>query len=339
MSWGDECMENYLLQCLHDHKTLTRSCFQKSYNLIEIEKEVELIPSQFITWDHFKKIRDSKHWEYGKFWNRLPETEYRPKLENHSKHLDFSNYCIGKNNYKHKRHELIEILQEVFKDIGIVSTILRFVIPSGFGIFSPPVALILDVRRGKTDINTYENYLDNLEEILERYPSLQTIAKTDMALWALNEHINGEEKVIRNLSIIDSFHEDQFMQSLKARNMAEFFEISDTYLAKKLFGIKSLNALKLSAQIAGIRFEQIVRQHYENEFGKSPPSSDPNLEEKINGLHREKRIDYYKWKAWGSARKTRNFAVHNPKSLKRDFVENLINVVMAEEIKKSKDDT
>lgn len=74
----------------------------------------------------------------------------------------------------------------------------------------------------------------------------------------------------------DSFEKDQFIQKLRVKNMAHLLDLSDFSLACSLRDVN----LRLSGQLAGFCFEQIVRRQYEKFIGK--PSSDFDLKELID---------------------------------------------------------
>lgn len=90
-----------------------------------------------------------------------------------------------------KDKEVIWKLFDLLKNIEIVSCILRFIDPQNYGILSPPVENILNIR-GKHQVEKYLNYLDDLEILREEY-NFKRIADVDMALWALANLINYSE--------------------------------------------------------------------------------------------------------------------------------------------------
>lgn len=89
---------------------------------------------------------------------------------------------------KPKDEDVISKLFDLLKNIEIVSCVLRFIDPKNYGIFSPPVENILNVK-GKHQIEKYVNYLSHLNELKEEYNFVR-IADVDMALWALANIIN-----------------------------------------------------------------------------------------------------------------------------------------------------
>ncbi len=90
-----------------------------------------------------------------------------------------------------KSKEVIWKLFDLLKNIEIVSCILRFIDPKNYGILSPPVENILNIR-GKHQVDKYINYLIDLEKLKEEY-DFERIADVDMALWALANLINYSE--------------------------------------------------------------------------------------------------------------------------------------------------
>jgi len=118
--------------------------------------------------------------------------------------------------------KVIEKLFDLLKNIEIVSCVLRSVDPYNYGIMSPPVENILNVR-GTNKIKKYLNYLRNLRELQE--PSgFDRIADVDMALWTLANIINNSD--LRHHNIYSDFY-DNYEQTanpvkkIMARNSLE----------------------------------------------------------------------------------------------------------------------
>ncbi|HOE14266.1 MAG TPA: hypothetical protein PLL62_04610 [Candidatus Saccharicenans sp.] len=89
---------------------------------------------------------------------------------------------------------LIQKLFEIFKNIEIMSCLLRIMCPEHYGIYSAPVENLLSIK-AETPVKKYLKYLDDLSELQEVY-GLATIAEADMALWALSAILN--EDYLRN---------------------------------------------------------------------------------------------------------------------------------------------
>lgn len=184
-----------------------------------------------------------------------------------------------------------------------MSIILRFVRPEHYGIISPPVERILEVRRGSNAVGTYLNYIGDLRKIKEHY-HFERVADADMALWVLHERCFGStlDEATRK-----EYRNDSFIRELQAKNLMEHFLADSTYaqLARSLLGTDH----KFAGQLGGIAFEQMV-------WGRVPRNKDWNdkdLRAIIDELRSEKIIDTLTHGLWQRARRTRNKAIHmNP---------------------------
>lgn len=83
--------------------------------------------------------------------------------------------------------QAISVLFDIFKNIEVVSIILRFVDPQNFGIISPPVRYALRQAAKETYVEEYLDYLKTLRSYSREY-GFERIADADMALWALMEN-------------------------------------------------------------------------------------------------------------------------------------------------------
>jgi len=99
-------------------------------------------------------------------------------------------------NIQPKDTGLIQKLFEIFKNIEIMSCLLRIMCPAHYGIYSAPVENLLSIK-AETPVKKYLCYLDDLSELKESY-GFATSAEVDMALWALSAILN--EDWLRNNS-------------------------------------------------------------------------------------------------------------------------------------------
>lgn len=90
---------------------------------------------------------------------------------------------------RNERQAIRELLEEI-KHIELVSIILRFIRPDQYGILSPPVERVLNVRWGSDAVETYVNYLRDLRAI-RREVGFSRVADADMALWVLHAKCFG----------------------------------------------------------------------------------------------------------------------------------------------------
>lgn len=132
--------------------------------------------------------------------------------------------------------EVIGKLFDLLKNMEIVSCVLRSIDPQNYGIMSPPVENILNIK-GKHQIEKYLNYLQNLDELKEEY-DFSRIADVDMALWALANIINYSE--LRHHTIYSDFYEayEQTANPVKkimARNSLEQIKEEQPLYKAELF--------------------------------------------------------------------------------------------------------
>ena len=304
--------DHYLLQCLRDYPDITEKKYGKRYDLPKIEALVAHVRrGGRLTWEDIQKIRDNDYWIYDRHWAVPDPDAVKGALDRVSRRLDFWHH-------QRKREALVADLYEVFRNIEIVSVVLRFVIPEHFAIYSPPMARILEVRRGHRDTETYLNYLDNLGEIKRHYPGFATIAEVNMAVWTLHERVYG---IHVSEEIRKAFDEDRFMEGMRLRNMAHLLDLSDVRLACSLFPVN----LRLAAQIGGFCFEQKVRRVFQKTLHESPEYID--LKELINRLHGALAIDGLTAGRWHNARVIRNDALHSPERLTEIGVRELLSEI------------
>src|SRR5262249_55220651 len=158
--------------------------------------------------------KNRKHWWFQRYWV-LPSVE-EIKTELTDGKFDFW-HLSRKNEGSRKERGILEELVHVFRSIELVSIILRFIRPESFGILSPPVERVLDVRRGSSGVETYLNYLRNLRQIRDHYPGLKRAADADMALWVLHERCFTDD--LLDQGIKNDYQQDPFMLHLRAANL------------------------------------------------------------------------------------------------------------------------
>jgi Domain of unknown function (DUF4145) len=221
-----------------------------------------------------------------------------------------------------EEEDLIASLLGVFKSIELVSIILRFVRPKCYGIISPPVEKILDVRRESGAAKTYLNYLRDLREVRRQYHFERT-ADADMALWVLHERFSS----VPDNPIWRAYETDTFMLRLRAKNLMAHFRsrVSDPELANALLDTDR----KLAAQIAGVAFERKVRRQAARDLRESWDDKDFGV--LINEFRHKGLIDRFICDEWHEARRIRNKAIHEEVTPTAREVEVLLKVLQVRE--------
>lgn len=230
--------------------------------------------------EHLNIIKDKeeKYWRFLNWW-RLPLLS----------ETDISR--LGKIFVKLEplKKEVIEILYDIFKNIEIVSCILRFVDPVDYGIISPPVENLLNCQ-GSDAILRYLNYLGDLEELKKAY-KFWRIADVDMALWALSN--------ILNYSCLLEYPEyklicSQYVQStnpikkIMARNSLEqIFRENDYLNIAELFLDQDI---VMSGMLAGRDLEDSINAICNNKKIYRGKKWEKKFVKRVNKLYKEKVI-------------------------------------------------
>lgn len=236
---------HYLHACLADFRDVSRAKYGTPFDLAAIEREVASMRSKrTLGYQDLHYFEAKEHWWFERFWVFPPEHRVGPALQKRT--FDFWNLPKNENH-------VIPGLLDVFKSIGLVSVILRFIKPEAYGIISPPVERVLDVRRGSDAMETYGNYLSDLREIKGSCGFTRT-ADADMALWVLHEKCFGEgsDPVLQR-----AYRSDPLLLRLRAKNLVlPLAELSDPKLAEALQAVKP----DLAALIACHQLEVLIRR-------------------------------------------------------------------------------
>jgi len=183
---------------MKEWRKLEKRDFAYLENKFSILKEGEPL-----TVDLLRELK--KHFPFKKYWYfpRLKKPFGR-KLEEKTKNL-----------FEKSQEEIIRTLTEIFKNIEVVSIILRFADPENYGITSAPtrymVYAYLEISKkdfGKNVVEEYMSYLKKLREFKEIL-KLDRIADVDMALWAIFHkgifNPNKNECALENCRVYQEF--------------------------------------------------------------------------------------------------------------------------------------
>ncbi len=286
---------NYLHACFSAFKEVSKEKYGTAQDLAAIELAVAPLRNRRpLTYDDLREFESPRNWEFKTWWVFPPEHHVSAELKTHQ----FNFWRLPEN-----EQTLIKSLLEVFKSIELVSIILRFVRPEKYGIISPPVERILDVRRGSNAVETYLNYIKDLRAIAEHF-GFKRVADADMALWVLHERCFGcaPDEITRK-----EYANDLFMRELRAKNLMEQFLADSTFaqLARSLLRTNFAHA----GMFGAIAFEQMVRER----VPRRTDWDDKELKAVIDELYSNGIIDNLTHGKWDRARKTRNKAIHmNP---------------------------
>lgn len=286
--------DHYLHTCFAAFRDVTEKKYGTAFDLPAIEASVSPLRNRKpLTYEDLRDFESPSHWWFQKYWVFPPEHHVTAEL----KRRKFNFWRLPK-----EEAPLISSLLDVFKSVDLVSIVLRFVRPEHYGILSPPVERVLDVRRGSDAVETYLNYIKDLRAVAQHH-GFRRAADADMALWVLHERCFGD---LRDDAIQRAYADDLFILRLRAKNLMAHFLRDSSYpqLAHSLFPTN----LELAAQIAGIAFERMVRQREPRAARGTWDEQD--LKTLIDALHRDGLIDPLTHGKWQMARRIRNKAIH-----------------------------
>jgi hypothetical protein len=199
---------------------------------------------------HIEILKDAEHryWRFLDWW-RMPEIK-QSEIDD-LKRL----FLIPRPPFEEMTKSLLAIL----KYIEITSCVLRFTDPVSYGILSPPVENLLNVR-GNDDCEKYLRYLEALGKLRIEYGFTRN-ADVDMALWTLAHILNsaelqysdteckdivksyyGKPNLIKRISAKNSL--DQFLDEKDYLNIADMFVETDHAIAAFIVGREIERMLK-----------------------------------------------------------------------------------------------
>lgn len=251
---------DYLHECRRLHPLVTEIRFGKRQDLQKIEadaKEIRGRDGNRLTYEDLEIIRNSEIWDADQFgyWPSRPEIEKTLK----SRNWKFRN--LHRNREREK--QMIKGLLGVFRQIEIVSVILRFIDPRRYGILSSPVEKVLGIGPSRDHTTKYLAYLENLEQLKSSY-HFETAADVDMALWTLQlgvleGRLKDRDDIGRSeySALLDEYEHDQELKSIRMTNLAPqlFEDMPRLELARAL--LEAGNP-QMAGQVAGCELERLV---------------------------------------------------------------------------------
>ena len=161
-----------------------------------------------LSYADLETIQNGRYWDFRQFWRFPDKGEIGAEL-------DFSGISRLIVRLPLDEEPAIIRLLSGLKFIENVSVLLRFLHPLEYGIFSPPVEKVLEVRRGATEVATYLNYLRDIREVRDHH-RLARAADADMALWVVQQRILSS---YRDHDLLREFRADLFLKRKRAVNL------------------------------------------------------------------------------------------------------------------------
>ena len=312
---------DYLHRCRDLHAKMTEIRYGRPQNLDEIEQAVARIRSnRRLTYADIARILDDKVFNADVFGYLPPRDEVESILE--STEWDFWNL-------PKREDKAISKLLEVFRQIGLVSVILRFLVPKHYGIMSAPVEKVLGLGPFRHRPKKYRAYLKNLRDIRDNR-GFDTTADVDMALWVLQlgvleNMLAGHLPANEYEALQNGFRQDSKLREIRVGNLTRqiFSDMTRVELAEALLATN----VELAGQVAGIEFERSVKRLTRSKPNDKTPLKklvDDMLPDRIRENVQDKNESMKLIVECKRAVDTRNNAIHPDRPPRREAVEALI---------------
>lgn len=242
---------SYLHRCLElfGETVAARHGRRPDYAGLERAVEPVRLRQREFSYRDIEAIQNRRYWDFRQFWRFPGESDL-------GRDVDFAEMSRWIQRLPLDEAQAIGRLHAAFKYIENVSVILRFVNPAHYGILSPPVEKLLEVRRGRTEVETYLSYLRDIRDARDHY-GFERAADADMALWVLQERALTS---YRDHDLLREFRADSWLLRRRAVNLLaelggmagsdDFLDLSSALLEAHL---------GLSGALAGFELERRLR--------------------------------------------------------------------------------
>ncbi len=230
-------------------RKLTRQRYGRDADFASIERQMaELREGRALTYGHLEIITDERYWPFAKYWMWPARNQIEDKLKETT---DLFVNPLSEYKGKVKETAIICKLLEIFKNLSLVSIVLRFVWPEYYAIYSRPNLWILRVERGASDLEEYMNYL-RIMRLLRQTFKLERTADVDMIVWAAAKEDCASKGF---LNLLSKVLPAEIIPLELIKNIYENpIRISSAFLARKDY--------KTSAFWSSLAFELLINQEY-----------------------------------------------------------------------------
>jgi len=249
-----------------------------------------------LSYKDLELIANEKLWPFKKYWMWPCQKQIKNELKATAGKLIEP---VPIKNQEAREKELIRCLLAIFRNLSLVSIVLRFVWPEYYAIYSRPNLWILRIERGPSDVEEYMNYI-RVMRMLKTTFRVERTADVDIIVWAIAKNSTEHKEFIKLLA-------DQLYENLTPQDLIDSLS-DDPLRIAQIYYKKSDH--KTSGFWASRAFEIYLNNEFDRIAGRG--RSDMNkgdLKNIIDQLceHRE----YYDCRHFlHSLRKLRNRAIH-----------------------------
>jgi hypothetical protein len=280
-----------------------------------IEKKLaHLRDGEAITYADLEVIAREDLWPFNRYWMWPAKEQIENGLEK------TTDWIIDPAQKPEDEPRMLYDLTGLFKNIALVSILLRFVWPEHYAIYSRPSLKILRVERGEDDVEEYSNF-NNEMRMLQTCFRLERTADVDMLIWAVTQ-AKDEFQDIKAL-INEQLPKELPLADLLRHASGCPIRVAEAYLAA--------GDEKASGYWAGRAFERILRKECIRLFGYVPKNSEREIGD-LEYLIRCICDDEKKWdlqKKLFELKVLRNSAIHIEKPFNKRMAAEFIEGVKA----------
>jgi hypothetical protein len=239
-----------------------------------------------INYEDLEAMGDGQKWPFPNFWMWPCKEQIQKELKS----------TVGIFlNLPQREVTALRSLNHIFKNIALVSIILRFVQPKWYAIYSPPPLKVLSIPRGKDEVSDYLNYLKAVRA-LEFSLGVNRATDVDLIVWTI-AHVEGEllnelklvlaKQLPENLSledIIDIHRQDKL-------GMAEYYLSKHEYHAAGFWASLELEEL-IEKTFTALGGREMLRNDNEGElqFMIRVIGSFHGFQDQVGVMHRLRRM-------------------------------------------------
>ncbi len=236
-------------------------------------------------------IADKKYWPFQQYWMWPCREQIESKLK-----MTAGSFL----KLPEEEEAIIKKLYIIFKNISLVSIILRFAWPEYYAIYSRPPLKILRIERGSSDTEEYMNYIRDLR-ILKRSFGLFRTAEMDMLIWVVAQK---KDKYLKNFKSLIAKHMPERLspEDLVSYLTTDPLKIAYTFSKHKDYATSALWAAKA--------FELFIRNEARKLINRVGSWEDMSLFDLVNELIKKPKYQDFKVNLH-KLRKLRNTAVHS----------------------------
>lgn len=226
-----------------------------------------------LLYEDLERIEDPKIWSFSRNWRWPAKKQIQEKLEDlrfDTDEIDTwpniqSRQWDEADRWECEKELIRRLYYDVFKNLDLISIVLRFLDPQHYGIYSPPVAFYLSVPRGENYLLEFRNYQKALRNQTRIY-GLPGVGYTDLFFWCLAMTKRTERLKSTSDGIIDLWHsrtEGKFRLDIQREIYQNHFYRKTDRERAEIY--RDLGDYLLAMRCAGVHLEECIFDRCEKE--------------------------------------------------------------------------